>query len=149
MTTKSLHIQYRALTSVSREKGQKTLCATIDHVNLMKGNCMNYLLPLLEFTFWTLHKLGLQLSRSFIADSIYLTHLRSHSIIVSCSSESTPKLGDFSCGLFYGDNVSTKTFMMQTLTTGGIYLPSLNLLLGNGFNHFSSQVIHRLHFCSF
>lgn len=41
--------------------------------------------------------------------SYLVTYLWSHSVIVSSSCEWSAKLSNFTCGLVYGDNISTKT----------------------------------------
>mmetsp|Transcript_17890 Transcript_17890/g.33916 ORF Transcript_17890/g.33916 Transcript_17890/m.33916 type:complete len:230 (+) Transcript_17890:817-1506(+) len=64
----------------------------------------------------------------FVFRTLYETSHRSHRVVVMGSRERTSKLGDATRCLVYGDHV-----------------PSSDLLLAEGLNHFLSQIVHGFH----
>lgn len=59
--------------SISREEGHKTLVATIDDIDLVQIDRVHYLLSLLQFSLWTLHKFDL-LNISAIISTLQRPH---------------------------------------------------------------------------
>ena len=104
------------LTCCSWEKCQKSLGSWIDHIDFVKGDCVNDFLALLYFTFW----------------AIYKSSLRTHGIVVRCSSETSTCFWDFAWSLIDCDHIACNYFLFL-----------------NSFDHLLTQIVHGLHLSSF
>lgn len=104
------------LACCSWEKCQKSLGSWIDHINFVKGDCVNDFLAFLYFTFW----------------AIYKSSLRTHGIVVRCSSETSTCFWDFAWSLIDCDHIACNYFLFL-----------------NSFDHLLTQIVHGLHLSSF